>query len=90
MRSTVSAPAGVRRSTTSDGRLRCSDFRSRRVVHLAAGALDARHVGAEVGEQHAAELYRADAGEFDDPDPGQWPAHRRASKVSVISGHLYI
>jgi len=31
-----------------------------------------------------------DAGEFDDPDPGQWPAHRRASNVSVISAHLYI
>lgn len=29
--------------------------------------------GAEVGEQHARELDRADAGEFNDPDPGQWP-----------------
>ena len=49
-------------------------FRSRRREDLATGALDARHVGAEVGEQHARELDRADAGEFDDPDPGQWPA----------------
>ena len=65
-------------------------LRSRRCEDLPAGALDARHVGTEVGQQHARELDRADAGEFDDPDPGQWPAHRRASNVSVISGHLYI
>ena len=45
---------------------------------------------AEVGEQHARELDRADAGEFNDPDPGQWPAHRRTSEVSAISAHLYI
>jgi hypothetical protein len=58
---------------------------------VAAGALDTRHVGAEVGEQqHARELDRADAGEFDDPDSCQWPAHRRASNGSVISGHLYM
>jgi len=53
-------------------------------------ALDTRHVGAAVGEQHARELDRADAGEFNDPDPGQWPAHRRASEASAISAHLYI
>ena len=64
-------------------------FRSRRREDQATRALDARHVGAEVGEQHARELDRADAGEFDDPDPGQWPAHRGASGGSIISTHTY-
>jgi len=33
-----------------------------------AAAVDAHHLGAQVGQQHAAERRGADAGDFDDPD----------------------
>jgi len=62
---------GARRGAEVDrerGPAPVQHFRSRRREDLATGALDARHVGAKVGEQHARELDRADAGEFDDPD----------------------
>src|SRR3546814_3862245 len=37
-------------------------------VHEAAGAIDTDHLGAMVGEHHAAEWAGSDAGKFDDPD----------------------
>ena len=50
--------------------------REARVLALAAdvapdigGAIDPDHLGAHVGQQHRAERRRADAGQFDDPDP---------------------
>ena len=41
----------------------------------AAGTVDAHDVRAEVGQQHARERRRADAGELDDAQPGERPGH---------------
>ena len=35
------------------------------------GPVDAQHLGAEIGEQHARELHRADVRQLDDPDAGE-------------------
>ena len=40
-----------------------------------AGALDAHHVGAEVGEDHRRVRSGADAGQFDDSQSLQWSRH---------------
>src|SRR4051794_4550900 len=37
--------------------------------HRDAGALDAQHIGAEVGEHHRAERHRPESGELDDTQP---------------------
>ena len=37
-------------------------------------AVDAQHLGAEVGEQHARELHRPDVRQLDDPDARERPA----------------
>ena len=52
-----------------------------------AGTVDADHLGAEVGEHHAAERCRADPCDLDHPDTGKWarrhvgdPAIRRSGR----------
>ena len=41
-----------------------------------AGTVDAHDVGTEVGQQHAGERRRSDAGQLDDPQAGERTRHR--------------
>jgi hypothetical protein len=40
-----------------------------------AGALDSDHLGAHVGQHHRRERAGPDAGDLDDAEPGERPAH---------------
>ena len=48
-------------------------------------AVHQHHVGAEVGQQHAAERPGADAGKFDDPGAPEWSHHSDRATISFIT-----
>ena len=48
-------------------------------------AVHQHDLGAKVGEQHAAERPRADAGHFDDPGALQWSHHSDRATISFIT-----
>ena len=47
------------------------------VVGGAADRVDADHLGAELGQRHPGQRHRDEAGDLDDPHPGQRPGRRR-------------
>ncbi len=61
--------------------------RRRALRHLApgaAGAGDAHHIGAEIGQHAAQQRHRADGIHLDHPDPGQRPGRRGGHRHPCI------
>ena len=85
-RSTTSAPPGLRRSKAIERRPRPSGPAGQRLASVGrpVGELvDADHIGAQVGEQHAEERHRPDRGQLDHPHAVQRPRHVTTSRTAA-------